>query len=104
MGVFHIEDDWYLVPDQYSWNLARKSKTPSPKSIWAEMTYHNTQAEALIYYWEQKQREVAGNAEDGELADLIDILSAEKNRLVPVLRTAFKKVCDIELEGGSNEE
>lgn len=73
MGVFHIEDDWYLVPDQYSWNLARKSKKPSPKSMWAEMTYHRTQAEALIYYMEQKQRETAGNAKDGELSDLIDI-------------------------------
>ena len=101
--MFHIEDDWYLVPDQYSWNLARKSKTPSPKFMWAEITYHNTQAEALIYYMEQKQREAAGNARDGELADLIDILSAEQKRLVPVLRTAFKKVCDIPLLGGETE-
>lgn len=97
MSKFLIEGDWYIVPDQYSWNLARRAKTPQKKSEWAEMTYHPSVEAALKYYFHLKLREQAGKAQDGTIKDLIDIFSAENKRLSEALKTAFSEVCDIDL-------
>ncbi len=97
MGKFHIEGDWYIVPDQLSWNLARRLKTPQKKSEWAEITFHRTPEDALKHYFHLKQRETAGKAGDGTLKDLADIFSAENKRLSELLKSAFSQVCEIEL-------
>lgn len=104
MGKFQIEGDWYIVPDQLSWNLARRSKTPSKKSEWAEMTFHRTPEDALKHYFHLKQRETAGKAEDGTIKDLVNIFSAENERLSELLKSAFLEVCDIELSKEGNDE
>lgn len=97
MSKFHIEGDWYIVPDQYSWNLARRAKTPNKKSEWAEMAFHPSVEAALRHYLRLKQAETAGKAQDGTLKDLIDNLSAERNRLSAVLKSAFSQAIDCEL-------
>lgn len=97
MSKFHIEGDWYIVPDQYSWNLARRAKTPNKKSEWAEMTFHPSVEAALRHYLRLKQAETAGKAQDGTLKDLIDNLSAERNRLSAVLKSAFSQAIDFAL-------
>lgn len=99
MGKFHIEGDWYIVPDQLSWNLARRLKNPQKNKEWAEMTYHSTPGDALKHYFLLMQRERARSAEDGTLKDLVDIFSAENKRLSEMLKSAFSQVCDIDLEG-----
>ena len=98
MSKFHIEGDWYIVPDQYSWNLARKAKASKQKADWAEISYHPSPEKALKHYLRLKQLETAGKAGDGELNDLIDTLHAEHERLLPLLCTAFAKICELELE------
>lgn len=97
MSKFHIEGDWYIVPDQYSWNLARRAKKPTDKSEWAEMTYHSSVEAALRHYLRLKQAETAGKAQDGTLKDLIDNLTAERNRLSEALRNAFSQAIDFAL-------
>lgn len=72
-------------------------KKPSKKSEWAEMTFHRTPEDALKHYFHLKQRETAGKAEDGTIKDLVNIFSAENERLSELLKSAFSEVCDIEL-------
>ena len=97
MSKFQIEGDWYLVPDEFSWNLARKVKTPQKTKEWAEITYHRSPQDALNHYFDLKQRETVRKAEDGTLKDLVDILSAENKRLSAILKTAFAEVCKLDL-------
>ena len=98
MGKFHIEGDWYLTTDPYSWILAKRLKKPTEKSEWADMTYHRTPEDALRHYFHLKQREAVGKAEDGAIKDMVDILFAENKRLTHTLKTAFSQVWEIELE------
>ena len=98
MSNFHIEGDWYLVPDEFSWNLCRKLKTPQKKQTWAEITYHRTPQAALNHYLDIKVRETAGKAGDGTLKDLVNILAKENKRLSELLKTAFAEVCELGLE------
>ena len=97
MGKFHIEGDWYLVPDEYSWNLCRSFKTPQKKQNWAEITYHRTPQDALKHYFDLKVQETAGKAGDGTLKDLVELLAKENKRLSELLKTAFSQVCELGL-------
>ena len=94
MSKFHIEGDWYLVTDEYSWNLARKANATRKKHEWAEITYHPNPESALKAYIAIKQRRTAGNAGDGTIKDLVDILSAENKRLSELVKNAFSEVCE----------
>lgn len=94
MSKFHIEDDWYLVPDDYSWNLARKGNATRKKHEWAEITYYHDPESALNAYIAIRQRRTAGNAGDGTIKDLVDILYAENKRLSELLKNAFSEVCE----------
>lgn len=97
MSKFHIEGDWYLVPDEYTWNLCRKSYAEKRHSEWAEITYHRTPQDALNHYFDLKVQETARKAGDGTLKDLVDILSTENKRLSELLKTAFAEVCELGL-------
>ena len=97
MGKFHIEDDWYLVPDEFSWNLCKKAKSLKKKGEWSEITYHRTPQDALRHYFYMKASATARMAGEGTLKDLIDLLSAENKRLSELLKTAFADVGELHL-------
>ena len=96
MGAFHIEDDWYLVPDEYSWNLAKKVEFKGKD--FKTVGYCNSPENALQYFLKLKQSEVAQNASDGDLTDLMRILSSETNRLRERLKSVFKEACEIDFD------
>ena len=100
MGTFHIEENWYLIPDELSWNLAKKVKEGTKqKAEYYGTTYHASPAAALLFYIEKRRREAAGNAGDGDLRDLLNILSSENKRLSDALSPVLELVTSInELE------
>lgn len=104
MGKFHIDGDWYLVPDDYSWNLCRRAKTPTKKMPWAEITYHRTPVDALTRYCEISRLSRAREGEDGTVKDLADMLAKENERLLAVLLPAYSEVCREDLEHEKNQE
>lgn len=102
-----IEDNWYLVPDDYSWALGKHAggfdkKTGEPHV--RLMTFHETPEQALNYYLRQKQREKAIDHTDGDLKDLIGIFIAERNRLADVLQNTFSQACEVELKKPHTED
>lgn len=104
MGKFHIEGDWYLLPDENCWNLCRQPKTPTKKTPWAETTYHRTPADALLRYCEISRSARARESEDGTVKDLADMLVAEDKRLLAVLVPAFGGVCSEDLKHEESKE
>lgn len=105
MGAFHIEDDWYIIPDQYSWNLAKYNGTDKKtgRPMYEYIAYCTELDEALRYYLKLKQRETALEAPDSEISELVGILVGEKKRLATGLHRAFEEACDIELEKPSSD-
>ena len=94
MGVFHIEDDWYIFPDELSWVLAREK--PSKKNgRFAEHTFHPSPERALIFYAEKKRREAVMRADDGDIHALVDILSSENKRLADVLNPVLSAIAEV---------
>ena len=98
MGKFHIEGDWFLVPDDYSWNLCRRAKTPTKKMPWAEITYHRTPVDALVRYCEISRLDTAKKGKDGTINDLADMLTAENDRLLAVLVPTYRNLNREELQ------
>ena len=103
MGKFHIEGDWYILPDQYSWNLARKTNSKKPKNMWTDITYHRTAADAMKRYCERQALLTAGNGRDGTVSDLADILTAENKRLSELLKSALPEAQAFEEEERGND-
>lgn len=97
-GKFLIEDNWYLIADENSWNIAKKNKEGKTKAEFSSTTYHHTPEDAIKFYLAKKQRESASKAEDGTLKDLVTILSSERDRLSETLAQAFNKACSLELK------
>lgn len=91
-GKFLIEDDWYLIADENSWNIARK--TGREKKMFTDMTYHRTPEQALEYYLRKRQSEACRRVSQGDLRTLVETLSSEHERLSATLRAAFANVCD----------
>lgn len=104
MGKFHIEGDWYLLPDENSWNLCRRLKNPGHKKTWAEATYHRTPTDALLRYCEISRLARAREGEDGTVKDLADMLAKENERLLAVLLPTYSEVCREDLEHEKNQE
>ena len=98
MGKFHIEGDWFLVPDDYSWNLCRRAKTPTKKMPWAEITYHRTPVDALVRYCEISRLDTAKKGKDGTINDLADMLTTENDRLLAVLVPTYRNLNREELQ------
>ena len=87
-GRVHIEDDWYLIPDEYSWNLCRRVKNPTKKKEFTDYTYHATPEQALKHYQNMKQRKAIADGADCELREMIGILSSiQENLHASVLRS-----------------
>lgn len=92
MGKFHIEDDWYIIPDVYGWVLAKRKVNEKAKKEWADMTYHRTPNDALRRYCEKHRAEKARRAADGTIYDLVDIFTKENERLSELLKIALPDV------------
>ena len=104
-GKFLIENDYYLVMDERSWNIARRTKDGTKnKAAFTDVTYHRSPEAALEFYLEKKQKEAAGNAKDGTLRDLLDILSSERKRLENTLRRLYSDVCSLQLDKSGTED
>lgn len=87
MARFLIEDDWYLVSDEFSWNIEEKIIAKRRDRISEEFrakAFCSTLEDALKYYLNMKQLEKAKTAMDGTIYDLIDILTAEKKKIVSI--------------------
>lgn len=106
MGAFHIEDDWYIIPDQYSWNVAQytgKDKKTG-RAMYDYAAYCTELEDALMYYLKLKQRETALEAPGSEISALVGILAGEKKRLATALRRAFEEACEVELKKPHTED
>lgn len=85
--MFHIIEDWYLVPDTYSWMIARKigEKKGSTGNItpkWANEKYLETPEQAMqVFINEYVRARARSEGAQGELADLLIFLSSEYKRV-----------------------
>lgn len=106
MGAFHIEDDWYLITDDYSWNLAKRvirTRDGKPSVEYKSELFYETPKQALKDYIAIRQREAAAVAPNGELTDLISLLISETTRLTDILKEVYRQTENIELEKPSSE-
>ena len=101
MGYFHIEGDWYVVPDENSWNLCKLKKNARHDHDWEKgITYHVSPEHAIVFYANRMRRKAAEEAHSGDLRALVEILSSENNRLAEALKPALRDIYDAkELKG-----
>ena len=97
---FLIEDDYYIVIDEYSYNLARFMGTTEKKNkgktndVLDTIGYFSSIEKVLSAYLELRQKNELKRAGEGTLQDLADIITAENKRLAETLRAAFRQVTD----------
>ena len=80
---YHIEDDYYLVRDEWSWNIEKKVNYS--KKEYLPLAYCITLEDALKYYLRLRQSESARKAPEGTIYDLIDILTTKIKTLTETL-------------------
>ena len=95
-GRFLIEDDWYLIADENSWNIARR--TGREKKMFTDMTYHRTPEQALEYYLRKRQSKACLEAGNGTLKDMVNILSEINESVLTTIRQAFSDVYGLKVE------
>ena len=95
-GKFLIENDWYLIKDNYSWNLGRKVKNPTKKKEFdnGTMTYHATPEQAIAFYLKNRRSEALRSASDGTIENVLNIITAENERTLKAVCEAFKEVLE----------
>lgn len=100
MTKYLLEDNWYIVKDNYSWNLAKRRKNPKEKNEWDynSMTYHATPEQAIAFYLKNCRSEALGSVESGTIEDILNIITAENKRLLFTLSQRFNEI----LEKGDN--
>ena len=78
-AYYHIEGNYYLVPDEFSWNIGHPKRVNKKTGLYdfSFDSYHSTIEDALIYYLKIKQRLSATRGEPGTIRDLMDKLTAE---------------------------
>ena len=83
--MFHIVDDWYIMPDDYSWMVGRKVGTNKIKGVdypaFKECIYHNKPEDALKSFCIKYARNSVKQRTEGTLLDLVNILSSEYEKL-----------------------
>lgn len=86
-AYYHIEGNYYLVPDEYSWNIGHPRRVNKKTGLYdfSFDSYHSTPEEALRYYLKLKQRQGATRGEPGTIASLIDKLTAETKNFTETL-------------------
>ena len=99
MTKFRIEGDYYIVVDEYSYNLAKYlgsyiDKRDGERERWDTIGYFISVEKALNAYLELSIQEKLVEAGEGELRGMVNIISSETKRLSETLRTAFREVMD----------
>ena len=93
--MFHIIDDWYIMPDDYSWMVARKvgmkkGSTGNLTPQWRDSKWHKEPEDALRAFTSAYIRDRArSSGAQGELGDLLIFLSSEHKRLEECLDQAL---------------
>ena len=93
---FLIEDGWYIIPDVYSWNLAKQLKNPTKTKEFDNhtMTYHATVEQALAFYLQYRRSEASRNASDGTIENILNIITAENKRTLEAVCETVKRAID----------
>ena len=99
MSKFLIENDYYIVIDEYSYNLAQPNgymigRNGQRYETYKTIGYYSTIERALSAYLEISQREALNKAEEGTIADMMKILSSERERLGSRLVSLLQEVTD----------
>lgn len=93
MSRFKIEDDWYIIVENYDYAIGKyKGEDKKGRAMYNIIGYYATPEKALIGYIEYRQRMTMLQADTGDLRDMVDILSSERNRLLLTVRRAFSHV------------
>ena len=96
MNKFNIEDDYYIIVDEYSYNLARlKGVNEKGKQAWDTISYHGRPEQALDNYIQYKIREkflANEKADVGSLKDMVQMMAEENMRMRTVLKEAFDAI------------
>ena len=93
MSRFKIEDDWYIIVENYDYAIGKyKGKDKKGRAMYNIIGYYATPEKALVGYIEYRQRMTMLQADTGDLRDMVDILSSERKRLLQTVRRAFSHV------------
>lgn len=93
MSRFKIEDDWYIIVENYDYAIGKyKGEDKKGRAMYNIIGYYATPEKALVGYIEYRQRMTMLQADTGDLRDMVDILSSERNRLLLTVRRAFSHV------------
>lgn len=94
--MFHIIDDWYIVPDSYSWMVGRKVGTTKIKGVeypeFKDEIYHRKPEDALKSFCIIYARNSAKQRAEGTLLDLVNILSSEYKMLEQHIDTVLAEI------------
>ena len=94
--MFHIIDDWDIMPDDYCWMIARKVGSQNIRGIeypkFKDEIYQKTPEDALRSFCSVYARKSVNTRETGELSDLVSILSSEYKNLRVCIENAFAEI------------
>lgn len=83
--MFHIIDDWYIMPDDYSWMVARKVGTRKIRGVeypvFKDEVYYKRPEDALKAFCIVYARKSVNQRVEGTLLDLVNILSSDYEKL-----------------------
>lgn len=97
-GRFLIEDDWYLIADENSWNIGKRIPHKGKGYMFTNMTYHSSPQQALEYYLHKRQSKACLEAGNGTLKDMVNILSEINESVLTTIRQAFSDVYGLKVE------
>lgn len=93
MSRFKIEDDWYIIVENYDYAIGKYMRTDKKgKDVYNIIGYYATPEKALVGYVEYRQRMTMLQSDVGDLSDMVDILSNERKRLSETIKRAFSHV------------
>lgn len=94
--MFHIIDDWYIVPDDYSWMVGRKVGSHTINGVeypkFKDEIYYRKPEDALKSFCIKYARNNAKQRAEGTLLDLVNILSSEYKMLEQHIDTVLTEI------------
>lgn len=92
---FLIENNYYIIPDECSYTLAKlKGKDGKGSDRYDYLSFHSTPERALEAYIRLAQKKAIMSAPEGDLSDLVRIMKEETDRLESIVKSAFKAITD----------
>lgn len=81
MGRFRIEGDYYIIPENYDYALAKyMGKSKQGVDVYDFISFHNSIHQALNAYYKLNVRKTVMEAPDGTIHDLLDLLVKEQRK------------------------